>query len=82
MELDLYNESQNIAIEYNGYQHYEFPNKFHKTKKEFYDQIARDVLKEQLCILHKIKFIKIKWNDSICEEIEQYKRQIKNCNLN
>ena len=76
MELDLYNESQNIAIEYNGYQHYEFPNKFHKTKKEFDDQIARDVLKEQLCILHKIKFIKIKWNDSISEEIEQYKRQI------
>lgn len=81
MELDLYNESQNIAIEYNGYQHYEFPNKFHKTKKDFDDQIARDVLKEQLCILHKIKFIKIKWNDSINEEIEQYKLQITNYKL-
>jgi phage/plasmid-associated DNA primase len=76
MEIDLYNESQNIAIEYNGYQHYEFPNKFHKTIKEFNDQISRDILKEKLCIEHGIKFIKIKSNDSICEEIEQYKRQI------
>ena len=76
MEIDLYNESQNIAIEYNGYQHYDFPNKFHKTKKEFDDQIARDILKEKLCIEHGMKFIKIKSNDSILEEIEQYKRQI------
>jgi len=76
MEIDLYNESQNIAIEYNGYQHYEFPNKFHKTKKEFDDQITRDILKEHLCIAHGMKFIKIKSNDSICEEIEQYKRQM------
>ena len=76
MEIDLYNEFQNIAIEYNRYQHYDFSNKFHKTKKEFDDQIAHDILKEKLCIEHGMKFIKIKSNDSILEEIEQYKRQI------
>lgn len=76
MEIDLYNKFENLAIEYNGYQHYEFPNVFHKTRKEFDDQIARDILKEQLCIAHGMKFIIIKWNKSIFEEIRQYKQQI------
>ena len=77
MELDLYNKTLNIAIEYNGYQHYEFPNVFHKTRREFDEQVGRDILKEQLCIAHGIKFIKIKWNTSIYEEIKQYKQQIR-----
>jgi hypothetical protein len=76
MEIDLYNKIKNIAIEYNGYQHYEFPNVFHKSRKEFNDQVTRDILKEQLCIARGMKFIKIKWNTSVDEEIKQYKQQI------
>lgn len=38
-----------LAFEYNGYQHYEFPNQYHKNNKtEFDDQQIRDSLKLQI----------------------------------
>jgi hypothetical protein len=49
LELDCYNEEYAIAVEYNGIQHYKFPSAFHKTEKDFYDQIYRDKLKKKLC---------------------------------
>ncbi len=49
LELDCYNEEYAIAVEYNGIQHYKFPSAFHKTEKEFYDQLYRDKLKKKLC---------------------------------
>jgi hypothetical protein len=49
LELDCYNEEYAIAVEYNGVQHYKFPSAFHKTEKEFMDQLYRDRLKKKLC---------------------------------
>jgi hypothetical protein len=49
LELDCYNEEYAIAVEYNGIQHYKYPSAFHKTEKEFTDQIYRDRLKKKLC---------------------------------
>jgi len=49
MELDGYNQDLKIAIEYNGKQHYVFPNGFHKTIEEFEKQKERDLLKLDLC---------------------------------
>ena len=49
LELDCFNEELNLALEYNGYQHYVFPNKFHKTLQDFEDQRRRDDLKVRVC---------------------------------
>lgn len=49
LELDGYNEELKLAFEYNGIQHYVWPNKFHKKKAEFVAQVARDKFKEARC---------------------------------
>ena len=49
LELDGYNAELSLAFEYNGVQHYEYPNIFHKTKKEFEQQLSRDNYKRRVC---------------------------------
>lgn len=49
LELDCFNEELGIALEYNGIQHYVYPNKFHKTEDEFEAQRARDDHKREQC---------------------------------
>jgi hypothetical protein len=49
LEIDCYHEEYKLAIEYNGIQHYKFPSAYHKSEKEFYDQLYRDRLKKKLC---------------------------------
>lgn len=49
LEIDCYDEEYKLAVEYNGIQHYKFPSAYHKTEKEFYDQLYRDRLKKKLC---------------------------------
>lgn len=62
LELDGYNEELEIAFEFNGKQHYEFPNKFHKTKEEFEEQIKRDKWKFKQCELRGVYLINIPYN--------------------
>lgn len=53
LELDLLNEEIGVAIEYNGYQHYVFPNKWHPQTEEgvaaFLRGVRNDELKPMLC---------------------------------
>ena len=49
IELDGYNEELKLAFEYNGIQHYVYPNKFHKNYDEFEQQIRRDIYKKEAC---------------------------------
>lgn len=49
LELDCYNEDLELAVEYNGKQHYEYPNSFHKSKHEFIKQVRRDRYKMKMC---------------------------------
>lgn len=49
LQLDSYNPDLGIALEYNGIQHYKYPNNFHKSDKEFLQQKHRDKLKIKLC---------------------------------
>jgi hypothetical protein len=49
LELDLYNDSWQIAVEYNGIQHYKFPNRFMRDKSELIEQMARDKWKTEQC---------------------------------
>lgn len=59
LELDGYCEKLKIAFEYNGEQHYVFPNAFHKTEKEFKKQVFRDRVKKKLCKKNGVKLISI-----------------------
>lgn len=74
LELDGYCPELKMAFEYHGVQHREFPNGFHKTEQEFYDQVARDIYKAQRCEKLGIYLIitdyKIAHND-IFEEVKK-----------
>ena len=49
LELDCYNEELQIAVEYNGEQHYVWPNFTNQSQEEFISQVRRDELKMELC---------------------------------
>jgi hypothetical protein len=49
LELDGYCEDLKSAFEYNGAQHYEFPNTYHKTEADFNAQLYRDAIKTKTC---------------------------------
>ena len=49
LELDCFNKELMLALEYNGAQHYDWPNTFHKTLEEFNAQRRRDDLKRRIC---------------------------------
>lgn len=49
LELDCYNKDMKLAVEYQGKQHYSYPNMFHRTKNEFYEQLRRDKFKREMC---------------------------------
>lgn len=49
LELDCYNEELKIAVEYNGAQHYQWPNFTGQSKAEFESQLRRDAFKSKMC---------------------------------
>ena len=69
LELDLYNDTLKIAVEYNGIQHYEYTERFHKSYGDFRRQQERDALKKQLCKDHGVFLIVVYCN---CSDIHEY----------
>ncbi len=59
LELDGYNDELKLAFERQGEQHYEFPNYFFKTIKEFISQLSNDQQKEELCETHGVTLIEV-----------------------
>lgn len=78
LELDGYNEYLKLAFEYQGFQHYYYPNKYHKSQKEFDDQVKRDQYKVQRCKELGITLIVISYkhkrhlNNFITEELKSF----------
>jgi hypothetical protein len=70
LELDCYNDELKIAAEYNGIQHYVYPNPFHKTEEEFQKQVTRDEIKYQLCEDNGVYLITVPYTVPI-EEIPE-----------
>lgn len=62
LELDCYSPSEAFATEFQGEQHYRYPNKFHKTLEEFEKQLHRDVIKQEMCKKEGVKLIYIPFN--------------------
>jgi hypothetical protein len=59
LELDGYNEELCIAAEYNGIQHYVYPNFTRMSEEEFLAQRERDIVKEVCCKSKNICLIRI-----------------------
>ena len=70
MELDMYNEETKTAVEYNGRQHYEYPNDFHESKEDFDAQQRRDVAKKESCRIRGVKLIIIDAQASLEDEMK------------
>jgi hypothetical protein len=62
LELDMYIPyafSSPLALEYNGYQHYEYPNVYHKTLDQFIKLQHNDVMKVEACKREGVVLIQI-----------------------
>ena len=69
-EWDGYNEEHKIVFEYNGEQHYVFPNYFHKTLKIYEAAKQRDIEKVQYAKENGIKLIIIPYTEE--KNLESY----------
>lgn len=70
LELDLFDIKTNIAIEYNGAQHYSFSSHFHKKKDDFVKQQQRDKFKSDRCYERGIHLIVIPYMVDCCKLVE------------
>ena len=73
-EWDGYNEDHKIAFEYHGYQHYIYPNYFHKTEEQYLKARQRDIEKVQYAKENNIKLIIIPYTEE--KNLEQYIEEI------
>lgn len=71
LELDCYDESLKLAVEYNGVQHYKYVPYFHKNKEAFYNQKYRDELKYRMCKENRVNLIEVP-NTVKVDQIEEF----------
>jgi hypothetical protein len=57
LELDMYNPSLKLAVEYQGRQHREYTPYFHVRYQDFLDQLERDKFKKKRCEEEGIELI-------------------------
>lgn len=72
LELDGYSRQLNIAFEYQGKQHYEFIEFFHRNKHALESQIQRDKAKREACKKADIKLIEIPYTFDTDESKVKY----------
>jgi hypothetical protein len=59
LELDCYNDELKLAVEYNGVQHYEFPNFTNCSYEEFIALVQRDKFKKEQCDKNGVHLITV-----------------------
>jgi hypothetical protein len=62
LEIDCYNDELKIGVEYNGIQHYVYPNIYHKSLIEFKNQVRRDQFKLKKCEENGVYLISVPYN--------------------
>jgi hypothetical protein len=72
LELDCYNEDLRIALEYQGPQHYQWPNFTRQSYEDFEKQRVRDKFKERRCKEEGIKLIKVPYTVKGKDRIREY----------
>ncbi len=70
--LDGYSDELKLGLEYQGIQHYEWPNYYHKTKKDFDKQQKNDKIKCKKCIKNNVKLIVIPYTISYRNREKMY----------
>jgi len=73
LEIDCFEESMKLGVEYQGRQHYEYIEFFHKNKEHFLNQKYRDNMKKTMCKENKITLIEVPYNIKVIN-IESYLR--------
>ena len=68
LEIDCYIPELKLGFEYNGLQHYEHVEHFHKTIEEFEAQKSRDVEKLKRAGNKGIKIITIRYDEAVTKE--------------
>ena len=71
LELDCFNEKLKLAIEYQGDQHYNWPNYTRQTFEDFRRQLWRDDFKVSECENNHIYLIRVSYEISL-SNIQQY----------
>jgi hypothetical protein len=80
LELDCYNDELEVAVEFNGRQHYEYVPFFHKNKEAFLNQKYRDEMKRRKCYDRGILLIEVPYTEEnrleeyILERLRRYER--------
>jgi hypothetical protein len=72
LELDIYIEEEDIAIEYQGVQHYE-PVEHWRGEEGLKKRQERDEKKKRLCKENDIKLVYFRYDEELSEEIVQRK---------
>lgn len=67
LELDCFNPDFRVAAEYNGIQHYQFPNKYNRTKEEFLRGIQRDNFKREMCNANGVHLIIVPYKIKVAD---------------
>lgn len=62
LEIDCYNDELKLGVEYNGIQHYVFPNIYHRNNKDFINQVRRDQYKLEMCDKNGVYLITVPHN--------------------
>jgi very-short-patch-repair endonuclease len=70
LELDMFCEEMNLAIEYNGPQHYEFSADHHWSKSHLHRQQMRDLVKQVLCEDMGIRLVKVKGSGNVNQDFK------------
>lgn len=65
MEYDIGVVSEKLLLEYDGVQHFEYPNFFHRSRSEFNEQIKRDRLKEEIALDNGWNLLRIKYTETV-----------------
>ena len=67
LRFDFYVPKYNLCIEFNGIQHYEYVEYFHRNKAQFQQQIYKDGLKEKYCQDNSIFFLELPCDLTVSE---------------
>lgn len=64
LELDGYNDELKIAFEFNGKQHYDWPNHTNQTLDQFIQQKRRDLFKRKQCEQNGVYLITVPYTET------------------
>jgi very-short-patch-repair endonuclease len=65
LEYDIGVVSKHLLVEYDGIQHHEYPNFFHKTRNDWVQQVERDRLKDKLALENGWKLLRVKYTEDV-----------------